>query len=314
MKRGLITWDQARLPASAFATRLGALNQLMDRYEIPALVVYTDVWRANDVRFVSNYMPYWNRAFAVVPRGEKPMLLCSLSPRVYPWIKTVTIHEIIVASPSLPAQLVKLATERSWSHVGILDYEGLPNDLYSQIRAEQLKIVDIARNLVRPAPDAAEIEMHRRAAAIAREALAGELLESVSGTTEFNLIGRIERLVRRAGAEDMVAMVSNGRSGFRPASGERVGRGTSIMVAVEYSGHWAKVSRNVAGLTCPLPSMQRSGHMETLSASYPWQPVQPEQLPDTAVVALQAEIRDETGVRLFYGDTCLRGATGTQLL
>ena len=57
MKRGLISWDKARLPPSTFATRLNALNQLMDRHAIPALVVYTDVWRANDVRYVSNYMP-----------------------------------------------------------------------------------------------------------------------------------------------------------------------------------------------------------------------------------------------------------------
>jgi hypothetical protein len=314
MKRGLIIWDQARLPPSAFAARLAAVDQLMDRYEVPALVVYTDVWRANDVRYVSNYMPYWNRAFAVIPRGEKPVLLCSLSPRVYPWIKTVTIHETIVPSPNLPAQLVKLAAERNWSCLAILDYEGLPNDLYLQIRAEQLQVIDIPRGRLRPAPDAAEIDMHRRAAAIARAALADELLEPVTGLTEFGLIGRIERVVRRAGAADLVALVANGRSGLRPACGEPVSRSTSIMVAVEYSGHWAKVSRNVRGLTSPLASMELSGHRETLSAAYPWQPVQAPLLSETAVIALQAEIRDETGVRLFHGDTCLRSPAGTELL
>ncbi len=314
MKRGLIIWDQTRLPPSAFATRLDALNQLMDRYAVPALVVYTDVWRANDVRYVSNYMPYWNRAFAVIPRGEKPILLCSLSPRVYPWIKTVTIHEIIVPSPSLPTQLLKLATDRSWSKLGMLDYEGLPNDLYLQLHAEPLQVIDIARDLVRAAPDAAEIAMHRRAAAMTREALDGELRAPAIGLTECSLIGRIERVVRRAGAEDLVAMVSDGRSGFRPASAALVSRNTSIMAAAEYSGHWAKVSRNVAGLVSPLSTMARSGYVETLSASYPWQPVQPQQLPDTAVVALQCELRDETGARLFYGDTCLRRPAGTELL
>ena len=314
MKRGLIAWDKTRLPPSAFATRLDALNQLMDRYAVPALVVYTDVWRANDVRFVSNYMPYWNRAFAVIPRGEKPVLLCSLSPRVYPWIKTVTIHELIVPSPNLPAQLMKLATERGWARLGLLDFEGLPHDLFMQIRAEALEVVDIPRNLVRAAPDAAEIAMHRRAAAIAREALADELVGSATALSEFALIGRIERVVRRAGAEDLVALVSSGRGGFRPASGELVSRNTSVMTAVEYSGHWAKVSRNVAGLVSPLSSMEQAGHLETLSGSYPWQPVSPQELPDAAVVALQAELGNETGVRLFYGDTCLRSAAGTELL
>jgi hypothetical protein len=314
MKRGLITWDKARVPASAFATRLDALNQLMERYAVPALVVYTDVWRANDVRYVSNYMPYWNRAFAVIARAQKPVLLCSLSPRVYPWIKTVTIHETIVPSPSLPTQLLKLATDRGWSRLGILDYEGLPHDLHVQIRAARLEVIDIPRELARAAPDAAEIAMHRHAAAIAREALAAELVEAAIGMSEFSLIGRIERAVRRAGAEDLVAMVCNGQGRFRPATGKIVGRNTSIMTAVEYSGHWAKVSRNVAGLISPLSSMERSGYMETLSASYPWQPVQPQALPDAAVVALQVELDGGAGVRVFYGDTCLRHTDRTELL
>ena len=314
MKRGLIAWDKVRLPPSAFVARLGALNQLMERYAVPALVVYTDVWRSNDVRYVSNYMPYWNRAFAVIARGEKPVLLCSLSPRVYPWIKTVTIHETIVASPSLPTQLLKLAAERGWSRLGILDLEGLPHDLYTQIRAERLEVIDIPRELARAAPDAAEVAMHRHAAVIAREALAAELVDAAIGMSEFTLIGRIERVVRRAGAEDLVAMVSNGQGRFRPATGESVGRHTSVMAAVEYSGHWAKIARNLAGLSSPLSSMEASEYMETLSASYPWQPVAPQAVPQAAVVALQAELAGRSGVRLFYGDTCLRHAGRNEIL
>jgi len=314
MKRGLIAWDQARLPPSAFTTRLDALNQLLGRYDVAALVVYTDVWRSNDVRFVSNFMPYWNRAFAAIGRGDKPVLLCSLSPRVYPWIKTVTIHETIVPSPSLPVQLLKLATERGWSRVGFLDYEGLPNDLYTQIRAAPLEVVDIPRDQVRAAPDAAEIEMHRHAATIARGALGAAVTETATGLTEFALIGRIERLIRRGGAEDLVALVANGRGGFRPATGSPVGRDTSVMAAVEYSGHWAKVARNVAGVISPLSALSQSEHAETLSACYPWQPLQSEPRPDAQIVALQMQLRGPAGARLFYGDTCLRTASDTQLL
>ncbi|HEX3836975.1 MAG TPA: hypothetical protein VHW25_08455 [Steroidobacteraceae bacterium] len=314
MKRGLIAWDKARLPPAAFTARLDALNQLLDRYDVAVLVIYTDVWRANDVRFVSNFMPYWNRAFAIIARGEKPILLCSLSPRVYPWIKTVTIHETIVPSPSLPAQLLKLATERGWSRIGFLDYEGLPNDLYTQIRAAPLEVVDIAREQVRAAPDMAEIEMHRHAAAIAREALGAAVTETAIGLTEFALIGRIEQLIRRGGAEDLVALVANGRSGFRPATGECVGRNTSVMAAVEYSGHWAKVARNVARVISPLAALEQSQHVETLSACYPWQPVLSDAQPDGQILALQMELRDPAGARLFYGETCLRTAVGMQLL
>ena len=62
MKRGLISWDRAELPAAAFDARLSALYQLCADFDVPALVAYSDVCRSNDVRYISNYMPYWNRA------------------------------------------------------------------------------------------------------------------------------------------------------------------------------------------------------------------------------------------------------------
>ena len=145
MKRGLISWDRDELPVAAFDARLSALYRLCADFDVPALVAYSDVCRSNDVRYISNYMPYWNRALTVVPRGEKPILLCALSPRVYPWIKSVTVHETILPSPSLPGQLVKLCAEKGWSRLGVLDRAGLPNDLYTQLGAEKLVFVECPR-------------------------------------------------------------------------------------------------------------------------------------------------------------------------
>ena len=155
--------------------------------------------------------------------------------------------------------------------------------------------------------------MHRHAATIAREALGAAVTGTATGLTEFALIGRLERMIRRGGAEDLVALVADGRSGFRPATGQPVGGKTSVMAAVEYSGHWAKVARNVAGVISPLRSLSQAEHFETLSACYPWQP-QSERRPDAQIVALQMELSDPAGARLFYGDTCLRTASDTQLL
>jgi hypothetical protein len=74
------------------------------------------------------------------------------------------------------------------------------------------------------------------------------------------------------------------------------------------------VARNVAGLSSPLSSLACAGHMETLSTSYPWQPVEPAALPQAAVVALQIELDGGAGLRLFYGDTCLRHGGDAELL
>jgi Xaa-Pro aminopeptidase len=312
MKRGLISWDAKELPVAELATRLAAVQTVLRTKGVDAVVVYSDVWRSNDVRYLSNYMPYWNRAFAVVPRDEKPILLCSLSPRVYPWIKSVTAHETIVASPSLPVALFKLCTERSWTRVGVCDLDGLPADLHAQMLAGKVRIVDIPRSEIRPAPTEVEVRMHARAARLAREVLDAQLA-SAGGQSDHELTGNLERLLRRAGAEDVVILVSHGEDPPVPASGATAGKHTSVVVAVEYNGHWAKVTRNLAGVTSRLPAENGVTTLwETLSGPYSWQSL--EGTEDTfAVVSLQVEMKQDD-YRLYYGETCLQGEEGLRIL
>jgi hypothetical protein len=314
MKRGLISWDKTQLPPSAFEARLEVINRQCAQFDVPAIVAYSDVWRSNDVRYISNYMPYWNRALTVVPRGEKPILLCSLSPRVYPWIKSVTIHEVIVASPSLPVQIAKLCTERGWTRVGLLDVEGLPNDLYTQLQAGSVQIVDIPRAEVHPGVADSELSMYRQCAQLARRVLEEQIAHGVVGLRDYEFVGRLERSFRRAGAEDLVVLVSDGRTVPLPASGKQVGPHSSATVALELNGHWAKLSRNVAGITSTLPPQAgASVHLEKLSGPYTWEGICSLDEAAGAVVALQVEI-NSGGQRRYFGDTVLQGHGGPELL
>jgi hypothetical protein len=314
MKRGLISWDRAELPAAAFEARLSALYQLCADFAVPALVAYSDVCRSNDVRYISNYMPYWNRALTVVPRGEKPILLCALSPRVYPWIKTVTVHETILPSPSLPGQLVKLCAEKGWSKLGMLDQVGLPNDLYTQLGAEKLEFVDIPHAAFRPVATQSELAMHRRGAVLAREILEAEVTRAAIGLSDYELAGRLERRFRRAGAEDLVVLISNGRTAPLPAAGHKVNENSSVTVALECNGHWVKLSRNVVNVTSALPPAADADiHLELLSGRYPWEGLPPQHDSRNVITSIQVMIeRGEN--RLYYGDTGLQGPDGWQQL
>jgi Xaa-Pro aminopeptidase len=312
MKRGLVSWDKSELASEELGARLAAVHAVARDKGVDALVLYSDVWRSNDARYLSNYMPYWNRAFVVVPRDEKPILLCSLSPRVYPWIKTVTVHETIIASPSPPASLFKLAADRGWKRVGVVDLEGLPADLHAELtQPGKVELIDIPRGEIRAAPSEVEVRMHAHAARMAREVLEKELL-TAGAHTDHELTGRLERLLRRAGAEDVVILVSDGHGPPVPASGKAVGPHTSVVVAIEYNGHWAKVTRNVAGVTSSLPERDgATGLREILSGPYSWENMKDAETP--AVVSLQLEIstRDK---HLYYGDTCLQGKEGLRVL
>jgi hypothetical protein len=311
MKRGLISWDQKILPPAEFESRLASLQAVMDSSGVAALVAYTDVGRSNDVRFISNYMPYWNRALTVIPRGEKPILLCSLSPRVYPWIKSVTVHETVIPSPSLPVQLAKLCAERGWRKIGVCDFSRWPAELHDAIKSASVELVDIPRGTFRPQATQSEIAMHGVAARLAREVLEKEISNAAgksggASLSDHGLTGRLERGLRRAGAEDLIILVSNGKTPPVPATGQPVNEHTSVVVALEYNGHWAKVSRNLAGERAPLPPPKgASAWLESLSGAYPWEALEDSEPSLAAVVSLQVEL-GKNGKRLYYGDTYLR--------
>lgn len=298
MKRGWITWDRTELPRAAFDARLEAARALLAERDLAALVVYTDIWRSNRVRHFSNFMPYWNRALLVIPRATSPVLLCGLSPRVYPWIKSVTILDEILPSPSLPQRLLQLREERNWPRIGALDFTSFPDDLYTPLK--QAAIEDVSLPDV---PDNAEISMHRHAARMAREGLAEELARS-AGQLDHEFTGRLERQLRRAGAEDLVILLTNGRTPPAPPHGEKLGASCSVALALEYRGHWVKVVRNTAGRASERPS---DAYTETLSGPYPFEKG------EGPIFAARWEIADN-GLRLFHGDTYRRTAEGAELL
>lgn len=314
MKRGFIGWDPEQLPRAALEARLEELRRRVAGLGVQALVAFSDVWRSNDVRYLSNYMPYWNRALTVIPPGEKPILLCALSPRVYPWIRSVTLHETIIPSPHLVAQLVRLCAERSWNRLGVLDYEGLPYDLYKQLAAEKLDIADVPRHLVRPQAAESELAMHRRAAKLARAALETHITPTAVGMTDHEFTGCLERTLRRAGAEDLFVLVANGQTPPVPPSGNLIHSHSSVTVALEYCGHWVKLSRNMAGMTSSLPPPRGVPvHLQTLSRASGWEGIDAADEASGAIISVQVEI-PVAGKRLYYGDTCVQERRRMEIL
>jgi hypothetical protein len=303
MKRGWIHWDEAELPRAAFEARLHSAQQALAERDLPALAVYTDIWRSNQVRHFANFMPYWNRALLVIPREGAPTLLCGLSPRVYPWIRSVTILDDIRPSPNLARQALQMAAEKGWSKMGVLDLVQLPYDLHQQMQGGSIELVNVS---LPAAPDEWELAMYRRAAQMARDVLSEELRAGV-GISDHEFTGRLERKFRRAGAEDLVILLTNGRSAPAPPRGETLGPDFSVSLALEYRGHWVKVARSAS----PRDPVPIHLHVENLSSSYPYAPSG--RLEASAILAIRFESR--TGdLRRFHGDTYWSGREGLTLL
>ena len=286
MKRGLIAWDKTQLPPAVFDSRLARARAALTERDLPALLVYTDVWRSNQARFLTNFMPYWNRSLIVIPADAPPVLLCALSPRVYPWIKSVTVFEDIRPASKLMPTLDQLCAERGWSRLGVLDLPKLPVEIHTGLRGRA--IVDVPSAGITD-PDDAEYAMRRRAVALAREAF------DVHSPGEVE-IGKFERRLRRLGAEDLVIRVRS-----------RADDAYSISLALEYCGHWVKVTR-ACGPAEEILMLDRrfhaalatgEGYRENLAGPQPYE------AGEGSIYALRVEHQG-----LYYGDTC----AGTEVL
>jgi hypothetical protein len=313
VKRGLIAWDQAELPRAAFEARLDLVRRKLMELDLPALVVHTDIWKSNQGRFFSNVMLYWNRALLVIPREGSPVLLCGLSLRVYPWIRSVTILEDIRPGASLSKALVQLCSERNWARVGALDFLQFPHDLHAQLFG---CAIDVPSSELAQRPDAWELTMYRTAAGMARSILE-EAMPGGLGLTDFQFTGDLERRFRLAGAEDLVILLTNGHTAPLPAKGVRLETGFSVAVAIEYRGHWVKLSRSTGSATHrfeeALGIAGIAARVENLSGLYPYEACELSVMQKGSLFAMHVESR-ENGRRSFYGDTCLKAANGAELL
>ncbi len=243
MKRGLITWDKSEIAPEVFEQRVRRVGRVLAERELPALVVYSELWRSNQARFFANYMPYFNRALLIIPRDLPPTLLCGLSPRVYGWIRSVTTIEDVRPGGNFAKPLFEIAAERKWTRIGVLDLEQLPYDIYKAIGGGSLDVVNVESAAVfLPFEDETELRMRRKAAALADRILKEEM-ESGAGSIDHHLVGRLERRFRRAGAEDLIILVTNGRTVPAPPAGATLEENYSVSVALEYRGHWVRLSR-----------------------------------------------------------------------
>jgi len=324
VKRGLITWDKAEIPPAVFDERIHRLRDFLSSKRLPALVVYSELWRSNPARFFSNYMPYFNRALLVLPLEGAPTLLCGLSPRVYSWIRSVTTIEDVRPAGNFARPLMQLASERQWDRMGCLDFLQFPHDIYQALRSEPFGWVPVeSTRLYSAGGDRTELAMRRKAALISREILDEELTKWV-GERDHHLVGELERRFRRAGVEDLIVMLTNGHGLPSPPEGTALEENFSVSLAVEYRGHWIRLSRPCAPpeilKMCSEKFAQLPASVETsllsfenLEGSYPYECIDRGDLKPGSIVAVHTEVH-HAGKRLFYGDTCLYDQSGFHTL
>jgi len=87
---GSYTWAQDRLPYDEFTLRLDELRAVMDRNGWPAVLVYGDVREHAALAYLSNFIPRVRWGMALLPRSGDARLLCAMSTRDLPAMRTLT--------------------------------------------------------------------------------------------------------------------------------------------------------------------------------------------------------------------------------
>src|SRR5438477_1327268 len=131
------------MPPEVFQNRIDGVRRVLADRGLSALVVYSELWRSNQARFFSNYMPYFNRALLIIPRELPSTLLCGLSPRVYGWIRSVTTIEDVRPAGNFAKPLFDIAVERGWMRIGALDLDQFPYDIHKAIHGGSLDVVSV---------------------------------------------------------------------------------------------------------------------------------------------------------------------------
>jgi Xaa-Pro aminopeptidase len=87
---GSYIWAQDRLPNDEFMLRLDELRAAMERNGWPAVLVYGDVREHAGLAFFTSFIPRVRWGMALLPRAGDARLLCAMSTRDLPAMRTLT--------------------------------------------------------------------------------------------------------------------------------------------------------------------------------------------------------------------------------
>ena len=258
------------IPKSEFQERIENIKKCMYNENIDAMLVYGDEYRKENLRYVSNYWPIFERGALLIPKVGEPTVLCAPEGeqvaremsvwedvRLVPDFLCVTVPDeidypmaVYTSFGDLAEELRKKGALERLGIAGMNDMSAaLLKNLSNAFGCELVDSGDILINL-RKVKSETEIACLKEAARIAQTGFLAMMEADLIGKSERYAAGIAEGAARKAGAETITFTVFG--SGERSA--KIVGRaedkliedGDMIMcaLAVQYEGYVA---------TCELP-------------------------------------------------------------
>ncbi len=256
---------EVRIPQDEFRVRLEKIRKAMERRGFDAIFVYGDEYRKENLRYVSNYWPIFERGAFIAGRTGEPVVLCApegeqLAREMSAWEKVLLVPDFLCVTvpdaidyplakyTSFKALADELRVRGPLRRLGVVGLDAMSAGLRDSItEAFACRIEDANDILValRRTKSPGEVACIREAARIADKGVKALMQADIVGMTELAACAIAEAAARREGAEHVIFTVFG--SGKR--TNTIVGRPTRkviedgdmimLALAVQYEGYVA---------------------------------------------------------------------------
>lgn len=235
MKRGLVVRDAAEISDAEWQGRVEKLQGAMVSEGLAFALVYGDVFRSDDIAYLTNLCIYWNEGVVAVPQHGEAIFLTKLSPRVHTWMRKTSTMTDLRSGKTFGELVSALVSDGPIGDIGIVDAALWPAAVLDEIRrsvpGRGLRLLGSLVRDQRAHPSPAEIELLRTGSALLSDAVDAALESDLSVTER---IAQLERDIRGAGFTDTTIEASNTDDGL-----------LSLQVTGQYRHAWPTVSRMV---------------------------------------------------------------------
>jgi len=251
-----------KIPRAEFSDRIHRLQDYMEENKIDTIAVYGDEYRKENLRYVSNFWPIFERGMCFIPQRGDPILAGAPEGEVYAremsmWDDIRNVKDF--ACVTVPDEIeYPLATFSSFTEIlseslsggrrlGLVGYWDIPSPIMDRLKEsiQDLEIVEVDNQMstMRVIKSAAEIDCLKECGRIAGIAYQAIMEHTVPGSTERAAAAAGEWIALQEGAEAINFHVYGSGKRTHTIIGRPTGKiiedGDMIMsaLAVQYEGY-----------------------------------------------------------------------------
>jgi len=256
----------SKLPQQEYRNRIQKLREAMDRDGTDLFIIYGDEYRRENLRYVANYWPIFERGLLLVGLDRDPVLLASpecehLARDMSAWPDVRLVREVgmsyvpeevdftNIRFTTVPDVVAELRGNRTSLRVKICGIDAMSVVLYERLKemlaGASIENGDSVLYALRLVKSAAEVQMLKDAWRICDAGYKAVLDTDIVGLTENQAAAIGEKAAREAGAEHIAFSIfcSGDRTNTvvgRPSQ-KVIQKGDMIMyaLAVQYEGYIA---------------------------------------------------------------------------